>query len=77
MTDHPNITEMKRSLLLRLIQYNATELSLGPEYRIRTMSAEEVNATANVLLEMADDLNNLRDQIEAAEAKAKGGDRDQ
>jgi len=65
----PTLTDMKRSLLLQLLQYNFVESSLQSELHVRAMSDEEVNAKTNVLLEMSNDLNELRDRIEAAEAR--------
>jgi hypothetical protein len=70
----PSLIDLKRSLLVQLLDYNKLEGSLASAEQINAMSNEEVERVANLLLELLHDLNELHDRIETMSALSERGD---
>lgn len=71
----PSLTDLKRSLLVQLVEYNRLEATLISADQINTMGDAEVERIADLLLEFSHDLLELQDRIETVAALGpEGGD---
>jgi hypothetical protein len=71
----PSRVDLKRSLLVQIMEGNRLESTLTSAEQIDSMSDEEVERVTNLLMEMVADMNNLYERIWAmSNDPADGGD---